>query len=105
MRKLLLIVTLSLGTLAWAQLAGNNMISSDQPLSSGGSYSQIVAAQAEQNILVNAAIAPSHTEFNAEPGSMAANEAAQGGSWYSQKVAQQAELNLRIMKAETSNKF
>jgi hypothetical protein len=107
MRKLLILVaTLSLGTLGWAQLAGNNMISSDQPLSNGSSYSQIVATQAVQNGLINAAVAPSAKavlesgNFNGEqPGSMAANEAAQSGNWYNQRVEHQAELNSRIMRA------
>jgi hypothetical protein len=112
MRKLLLIATLSIGTLACAQLAGNNMISEEQP-GNDSSYSHKLAAQVQEYKLDNAAIAPSASQFMQdqalnveEPSSMAANEGMQGGQdWYNQRIAAQAELNRRLKRAETENKF
>ena len=110
MYKLLLIITLSLSTVAWAQLAGNNMISGEQT-SNHDFYNQTLAAQVNQYTLQNAVIAPSAKEFvepavsGEQPGAMAANEGSQHEDWYGQKVAVQAELNRRVMKAEAAKTF
>jgi hypothetical protein len=88
MRNILLIATLSLslGTLAWAE---------------DDFYNQQVASQAQQNSLAAAAItASSATQAESwsdtQPGSMAANA---GDDFYNQIITEQTNLNLLIQAA------
>jgi hypothetical protein len=105
MRKLLLIVvTLSLATLAWAQ-AGNNL--SDEQ-SGNDFYNQVLSAQVEQFAATNDAISPATQTSEPQaseselPGSMASS---QENDWYNQHVMIQAEQNRRGKRAEVSSNF
>lgn len=98
MRKLLLIVvTLSLGTFALAQMAGNN---SDNSQAAGNDwYNQQLAANIQQFTLIAAATAPSaqaEGQSGALPESMAANVGGQGNDWYNQRLAAEVQDLQRI---------
>jgi len=113
MRKLLLLATLflatlSLGSLAWADMAGGNA-NDEQPQANNDFFGQTVAMQAGQNSFGEDAISPVATAFaepdalsDEQPGAMASNEDSQstGLDWYGQRVAVQTELNRRLKKAE-----
>jgi hypothetical protein len=95
MRNILLIATLSLFAFAWAQAADRD------------SYSQTVAAQAQQNGIAEAAIAQSAAVAaasgawnNEQPGSIASNS---GEDFYDSTVAAQAQLNSLIKAAFTQS--
>jgi hypothetical protein len=95
MRNILLIATLSLCAFAWAQAADQD------------SYSQTVAAQAQQNNLAKAAIAQSAAVAaaseawnNEQPGSIASNS---GEDFYDSTVAAQAQLNSLIKASFTQS--
>lgn len=95
MRNTLLIATLSLCAFAWAQAADQD------------SYSQTVAAQAQQNNLAEVAIAQSAAVAaaseawnNEQPGSIASNS---GEDFYGSTVGAQAQLNSLIKAAFTQS--
>jgi len=107
MRKLLLIVTLSLGTFALAQTSGSNSGFGDMQGANGANndwYNQQLTAQVQQFERIAAATAPSmraqlEEQSGALPASMAANVGAQGGDWYNQKLAAQVQEFNRIAAA------
>ncbi len=95
MRKLLLIVvTLSLGAFALAQMAGNS--GSDKMQGAGNDwYNQHLAAQVQQFQQIAAATESSaqrqsEGQSGALPASMAANTGA-GNDWYNQRLAEQVQ--------------
>jgi hypothetical protein len=105
MTKLLLIATLSLTTVAWAQPMADDMDntqSADQDF-----YSQNVSVQADLNTRIldaNRLIASSQSESwsaSEEPGSMAADTGAQNTDedFYDQTVAIQANVNRLLADA------
>jgi hypothetical protein len=109
MRKLLLIVvTLSLGTFALAQMAGNS--GSDNMQGAGNDwYNQHLAAQVQQFQQIAAATGAStdrqlEDQSGALPASMAANAGEQGAGndWYNQKLAGQVQEFTRIKAATAS---
>jgi len=100
-------------------LAGNNMITGEQPQLGPvpeDFYSRVLAAKMDEYIADNHAIAPSATKFvelqptSEVPSSMAASMASDAGAqgerdWYDRVVAMQAELNRRIKKSELPSTF
>lgn len=109
MQKLLLIATLSLGTVGLAQTMASNM--GETQRADHDFYNQTVAAQAEHNSLFLAAHAisppsPAQSErwSGTHPSTMAANIESQSADEdvYSETIAVQANMN-RLLKA--ANKF
>ncbi len=102
MQRLLLIATLSLGTVALAQTMASNM--GETQRADHDFYSQTVAAQAKQNSLFLAASALSASSpaqrSGTPPSSMAANIGSQSADEdvCSQTIAVQANVN-RLLKA------
>ncbi len=96
MRKLLLIVTLSLGTFALAQTSNSGI-----GMQSAGNdwYNQQLSAQVQQFQRIAAAI-PSTTQPENQagtlPGSIAANAGQAGNDWYNQVLGQQVQEFDRI---------
>jgi|SRR6266496_4417193 len=96
-------------------LAGNNMITGEQPQLAPvpeDFYNRVLAAKVNEYIVHNNAVAPSAIQFaelqpmSEVPGSMASNAGAQGErNWYDRVVATQAELNRRIKKSEVPSTF
>jgi hypothetical protein len=94
-------------------LAGNNMITGEQPQLGPvpeDFYNRVLAAKLDEYIADNNAIAPSATKFaelqpmSEVPSSMASNdEALSERDWYDRVVATQAELNRRIKQSELSS--
>ncbi len=96
-------------------LAGNNMITGEQPQLGPvpeDFYNRVLAAKVGQYIADNNAIATSASKFtelqpmNEVPGSMSSDAGAQGErDWYDKVVATQAELNRRIKQSEVPSTF
>jgi len=100
-------------------LAGNNMITGEQPQLGPvpeDFYNRVLAAKVDEYKVDNNAVAPSATRFaelqpmDEVPGSIAASMAANAGArgetdWYDRVVATQAELNRRIKKSEVPSTF
>ena len=92
MRKILLIVTLSLSAFALARTADNG----DMQSSSNDWYNQHLSAQVQQFDQIAAAISPFATSQNGtQPGSMAANVGNSNDDWYNQVLSREVEQSTR----------